>query len=131
MQLHELAIGTVIKLNEQLVEVIAPEGLEITSTILDEFTSFLLEHTQLPVAVLVNKKNPYTYTYEVQAKIGEFDFISGIAVLIYSRITEIATQSMLGTIAQPSYRTKFFWERESAINWLEQTLINEQLKVAR
>lgn len=131
MQSYQLKIGTVTKLDEQLVEIVAPEGLEVTIAILDEFTSFLLEHTQLPVAVLVNKKHPYTYTYEAQTKIGELEFISGIAIVIYSRITEIATQSMLGTIAQPSYPSKFFWDRDSAIHWLHSTLTSKPLSMAR
>lgn len=123
MQRHELQIGTIIILEDNLVEVVAPEGLEISIEILQEFRQFLRENTRYPVGLLVNKQNAYTYTYETQANIGDVDTIAGVALLVYSRVSEITTQSMLATITRPNYKTKFFWEREPAINWLKETIL--------
>jgi hypothetical protein len=122
MKRHELKIGTVIILEDNLVEVIAKEGLEITLEILREFRQFITDNTQHPVGLLVNKQHAYTYTYETQASIGNTDIISCVALLVYSRIAEITTYSMFSTIATPNYKTKFFWDRSSAINWLNETI---------
>ena len=114
-----LSFGLIKQHNKQLCEVIIDKGVEMDDAIIDEYHACLNAKYSGPLYLLVNKKNDYTYTFSAQQRLATLPNIKAIAVVVYRRSTEIATQALQNFQREIDWNLKIFHDRHEAIDWLE------------
>ena len=119
MDLHELPFAKIIILREDIAEVLINEGVEMDIKAVNHFHDFLLSHMRHPFSLLINKINHYSYDFAAQSKLGALKESSAIAVVAYSRITEISTESVASFPRDVKWNMKIFSNRDEALSWLE------------
>ena len=72
MDLHELSFAKIIILRDDIAEVMINDGIEMNPGMVDQYHDFLLSHLRSPFALLINKVNAYTYSFEAQQKLASF-----------------------------------------------------------
>ncbi len=118
MELHELPFAKIIILREDVAEVIINEGVQMDSAMVDRYHAFLLSHLRAPFSLLINKVNAYTYDFEAQKKLATLEEINVMAVVAYTRVTEIATETLASVPRAVEWKMKIFSDRDSALDWL-------------
>jgi hypothetical protein len=120
MQVHQLSFAQIHMLDNGVVETIVNNDVEISRAMLEEWAAFLRTHAPSAPLMLITKQHPYSYSFAAQLKVGELDFVRAVAVVNASRLSNIASQSVLAVLPfGPPWPVQFFSERESAIAWLE------------
>ena len=125
MELHELSFCKIIILREDIAEVIMNDGVEMDLDMVNQYHDFLLTHLTSPFSVLINRINSYTYNFDAQIKIGTLKELNAIAVVSYSRVTDIVSKGMASLPRNKEWNFKMFSTREEALTWA----ISEQDKL--
>lgn len=120
MNHHSLSFGQIIILQPDIAEVIIGDGIEMNESMVDDYHNFLIEHLVAPFSILVNKLNAYTYTFEAQLKLGTIPQIYSMAVVVYSHISEVATNSLSSMPRTTPWNLRTFHHRDQALSWLQQ-----------
>ncbi len=120
METHTLSFGVVNILQEDIAEVIINENVEFDIPMVEEYHAFLLSHLTAPFALLINKIYSYTYTGTAQLKIGDLPQIYAMAVVAYTKPTEIATRTLVQMPHDNAWNLKIFSTTTEAIAWLIQ-----------
>lgn len=126
MGISHFNFGQLIRLSEGVFEVIIDEGIEIDREMMNAYHAYFREHASGPFVVLVNRKNAYTYTIEVQQNIGHMPGVKAFAVLVYSRLNEISTQFVKSLPSNKNWNLEIFHDREEALGWLRLELRKHQ-----
>ncbi|MCA9954876.1 MAG: hypothetical protein H6657_24195 [Ardenticatenaceae bacterium] len=122
LESYALSFGQIIKLQDNLVEVIVDENVEFNMTMIHEYHSWLLANLKAPFAMLINKIHPYTYTFDAQISIGNLPEIKAMAVLSYSKITEESTNVLISMPRSNKWNIQVFQTRDEALDWLKDEL---------
>ncbi len=96
MNTLEFPFAKVLIRDVSLIEIIADEGVEINSDMIEQFHQLLLENFSPPIGILVNKINRYSYTFRAQIKLGDIHEVGAIAVVAYSQMSKKRTQAFIG-----------------------------------
>lgn len=119
MELHKLSFAKVIVIDQHVAEVIVNDGVEMTDEMVTEYHQFLLEHFTAPIKLLVNKINSYAYDFNAQLNLANLPEISAMAVVVYSRISEMATENLASnTLREEKWNIQIFNQRDEALHWL-------------
>ena len=118
MDVHELPFAKIIILREDIAEVIVDEGVQMDSAMVERYHGFLLSHLCAPFSLLINKLNSYTYDFEAQEKLATLEEINVMAVVAYSRVTELVTETLVSVPRVVEWNLRIFSNRESALHWL-------------
>ena len=122
MEQQRLSFTKIIKLDDNLIELIADEGVEIDIEMVKEFHDWCFKNLESSFGVLVNKKNSYTYTFEAQMKIGDYPDIIAISVITYSMISQTFTKLISQYPRKNKWNMEIFNDRETAIKWIKEEL---------
>lgn len=117
-----LSFGRIIKLQDNLAEVIVNKDVEFNTAMIDEYHTWLLENLSAPFALLINKINPYTYTFDAQLNIANLPGIRAMAILAYSRVTEESTNVLISMPRKNKWNVRQFHLRANALSWLNDEL---------
>ncbi|GAA0854492.1 hypothetical protein [Aliiglaciecola litoralis] len=116
-----LDFAKIIILRDDIAEIVVDEGVEMTSAMVDQYHTCLIENLLSPFSVLINKINTYTYDFQAQLKIGTIENIHAMAVVTYSRHAELATDVMDKTMPRENkWNMQLFSERNVALEWLKE-----------
>ena len=118
--------GQIIKLADDLAEVIVSEGMEVTAEMVDECGDLLEQHFRCPCRVLVNRKNSYHYNFDAQQRLADLESVSNVAILAYNRAGEITAKIVRLFPGKGTWRVNFFYDRGSALEWLDKKKAEEQ-----
>ena len=118
MTRHQLSFGTIDILQANIAEVIIDEGVEMTLSMVNDYHQFLKTHLQSPFALLINKVNPYSYTYEAQKVIATLTEIAVMAVVTYRDVTQAATEHLIQVPRDVAWNIQLFSDRSLALAWL-------------
>lgn len=119
--IYQLSFAKIIIIQPDIAEVIVNQGIEMNMTMVNEYHQFLLDHLQAPFCLLINKINDYTYDFEAQMNLANLEEINAMAVVSYSRTTEVSTNALAKqTFRESDWNLRIFTEREDALNWLRQ-----------
>ena len=118
MKSYELSFGTIIKLNNNLAEVIVDDGVEMNSSQVKEYHDFLSKNLKTPFYLLVNRIHSYTYTFEAQKLIVSFNKIKKLAVLLGTQGALMSTETLLNLNTNINWEIEWFRTREDALEWL-------------
>ncbi len=116
---YELSFGKVILIQDDIAEVIVDEGVEFDIVMVGEYHEFLIDHLKHPFSLLINKLHSYSYTFEAQQYLGDLTEINAMAVVSYTKASEITTKSLASMPKESTWDLKIFKKREIALKWLE------------
>lgn len=119
MDLYELPFAKIIILRDDIAEVIVNEGVQMTVGMVDQYHAFLLSHLQHPFSLLINKVNAYSYDFDAQEKLATLAEIRAMAVIVYNRVSRIATETLASFPRAVKWNLKIFSSRAEALEWLE------------
>ncbi|MCJ8318375.1 MAG: hypothetical protein MJK12_01995 [Colwellia sp.] len=92
----------------------------MTLAMVDQYHEFLLSHLVAPFSLLINKVNTYTYDFDAQVNLANLKEINAMAVVAYTRPTEIATEYLKSTVPHKiDWNLKIYSNRDEALNWLQ------------
>jgi len=114
-----LKMGRIIRLSDDIAEVIVDEGVVIDSDMVREYHTWIQENLNDPCMLLINKTHPYTYTFQAQKEIATLDQIQAMAVVVYNRISEVTTRDLASFPREHQWNIQIFDSRHDALLWLE------------
>ncbi|OOZ38079.1 hypothetical protein BOW53_16595 [Solemya pervernicosa gill symbiont] len=118
MDLYELPFAKIIILQDDIAEVMINDGVEIDMDMVHQYHEFLLSHLKAPFSLLINKINSYTYDFQAQLEIATIKEINVMAVVAYSRVTKVATETLASYPRNDEWKLKIFSGRDEALCWL-------------
>lgn len=118
MGVHRLSFADISILQNDIAEIVVDEGVEIDQLMVAEYHQFLLANLSAPFAVLVNRKNAYTYTFEAQKTLAAINEMNAIAVLAYNRLARLSTEAINNMPREVDWNMQLFSDRNEAFNWL-------------
>lgn len=126
----ELPFGQIIKLREDIAEVIINEGIEMDLNMVNQYHEWLLSHLKSPFSILVNKVNSYTYDFEAQMALGTLKEINVMAVVVYNNAAKFSTEDLASRPRIKDWNISIFSNREQALTWLKlnQEILTDQAK---
>ena len=118
MNTDTLSFAQIHILEDDIAEVIVNEGIEITLAMVGEYHDFLPKEMSHPFAVLINKKNAYTYTFDAQRHLWTLPEFRAIAILAYNDMTVKVTHGLISIQREISCTIKIFNQRDVGLQWL-------------
>ena len=120
MQTHRLSFCTITKIADDICEIVVDEGIEMDEGMVEEYHAFLLANLKAPFSLLINKENAYTYTFAAQKKLAMLDEINTMAVVVYSNISKLSTDTLAYSVPRETpWNIRIFEARDDALAWLE------------
>lgn len=123
VQTLQLSFATLYKLTDNIVEIIAKEGIEIDMPCVEEYHQALQHLFNGPFGILVNKVNQYSYGPGAMIRITSAPGLKAIAVVHYNHISLAATQTIHMLPQNRDKNLKKFWHRDAALDWLRGELV--------
>jgi hypothetical protein len=125
MKTTNLSFAEIRNIEPQICEVIINDGVEIDAVMLEECHDFLRSNTQLTSALLINKKNDYTYSFAAQQNLLDLPHIKAMAFVVYKDSTRRVVELLSHVPKDYPWNMKIFTEYEEAIAWLQNELSSE------
>jgi len=122
MRIYNLQFATIIPLADNIAEVIVRRDIEMDVPMVETYHEFLRDHFRAPFALLINKKYPYTYTFEAQQILISIPEIIATAALTYTPLSAEFTQSLIDQPRDKPWNAAVFGNREQALNWIHSQL---------
>jgi hypothetical protein len=125
---HRLSFGFFNVLANNIVEVTTDEGVEISLEMVEESSEFLRQHLTGDFAMLINRINNYTYSYEAQLSVGSYENLKAVAFVCYSAKSEQSTKKLQSNRSFDQWDYPIFsglelgWQQ--AQKWLENELLS-------
>lgn len=120
MESYKLSFGTILIIRNDLAEIIANEGILMDEIKVVELHDFLLDNLEASFSLLVNKKHPYSYTFQAQRKIAHLEGIKALAIIIGTSGALMSTETLLNINGNTYKKIKLFQDREEALIWLNE-----------
>jgi hypothetical protein len=127
---HRLSFGFYNIFENNVIEVTVDEGTEVTLEMVEECHDFIVSNMKGDFALLINRINNYTYTYEAQLSIGSHDGMKAMAFICYSKEAENVTKQLQGNRSFDQWNYPIFmgldlgWQQ--AHDWLVNELSKEE-----
>jgi hypothetical protein len=118
MNLYELSFAKIIVLRDDIAEVIINDAVVMNAAMVEQYHEFLRSILTSPFSLLINKINAYTYDFEAQLELATIGEINAMAVVAYSRITELTTESLASYPRSKKWNLQIFMNRNDALAWL-------------
>ncbi|WP_206485173.1 hypothetical protein [Thalassotalea sp. G2M2-11] len=128
---HRLSFAYYNILSDNIVEVVADEGVEVSLEMLEEGHDFINRHIDSDFGLLINRVNNYSYSYEAKLSVASYERLKAIGFVYYSEISKemIENLSQIRAFDRWNYRVfsglELGWQQ--AYQWLEQQLIAQQV----
>ncbi len=120
MSLIRMGFGKILKLNDYFAEVFIDEGVELSKAQIETYHATLSQTLAPPFCLLINQINSYTYSFEAQQELGNYEGLKSKAVLSYTESSKKTMQLLKET--QPrlaKLNMEIFSERSEALTWLK------------
>ena len=118
MDLYELSYAKIIILQEDIAEVIINDAVVMNAAMVKQYHEFLRSNLTSPFSLLINKINSYTYDFDAQTELATIAEINAMAVVVYNRITELATESLASYPRSKKWNLEIYLNRNDALAWL-------------
>lgn len=117
-----LSFCKIIPRTENITEVIIDNDVEVNDEMVDEYHAWLDAHHDGDFAILVNKTNRYTYTFNAQLRLGKIEKMKLAAFLVRDSAGETAVKAMMGIKSRRQMPNNIFYDHAEALNWLQQNI---------
>jgi hypothetical protein len=91
---HRLSFGFYNIFPNNVIEVTADEGIEMTLEMVEECHDFMNDNVEGDFALLINRIHNYTYTYEAQLSIASYEGLKALAFVCYSDKSLLVTKQL-------------------------------------
>ena len=118
MNLYELSFAKIIVLQDDIAEVIINDAVVMNTAMVEQYHEFLRSILTSPFSLLINKINSYTYDFDAQIGLATIAEINAMAVVAYSRITELTTETLASYPRSKKWNLQIFMNRNDALAWL-------------
>ena len=122
------SFGQINLIAPNIAEVIINNNIEITLEIVDEYDALMAKHFTQNYALLVNRINSYSFSYEALLCVASAQNLKALALINYRAENEQQTQNLKSARHMDNLNIKEFsgleLGRENAIKWLNQQLAN-------
>jgi len=118
MLVQKLSFGKVTLIYDDIAEVVANDGVEVTIEMIGEFHEFLINQMSRPFMLLINKRNSYSFTLEAQRYLYSLPDLYAVAVIAYNKASEETAKGILNFSPPELFQSKVFADRSSALEWL-------------
>lgn len=124
---HRLSFGFFNIFANNIIEVTVDENIEMTLEMVEECHEFINKHVVDDFAMLINRINNYTYTYEAQLSIASHEGLKAMAFVCYSEKSELVTKQLQDSRSFDQWQHPIFsglelgWQQ--AYQWLESELL--------
>lgn len=119
MESYHLPFAEIIIIRADIAEIIINEGIEMNISMVKQYHEFLLAHLIAPFSLLINKINPYTYTFDAQLELATLEEINAMAVVAYNNGTSTTTHYLSTLPRKVEWNMSQFTNRSEALRWLE------------
>ncbi len=122
MEQYTLSFCKLIKHNESFLEAIIDNGFDIGIEHANEANQLLNSLFKEPNGVLVDVRNYFSFSYEGRVTIENTKLEKKVAFLAHRKRSEVALRSVthMQKAGFPEKELKIFYDRESAMKWLEE-----------
>ena len=123
---HRLSFGFYNIFANNIIEITADEGIEMTLEMVEESHEFVNENVEGDFALLINRINNYSYTYEAKLSVASFEGLKALAFVCYSEKSVVVTNKLQECRSVDQWRYPVFlglelgWQQ--AYQWLENEL---------
>lgn len=123
---HRLSFGFFNIFAKNIIEVTVDESTEMTLEMVEECHQFMDKYVEGDFAMLINRINNYTYTYEAQLSIASYQGLKALAFVCYSEESERVTKQLQESRSFDQWHYPMFsglelgWQQ--AYQWLENEL---------
>ncbi|MEC4726073.1 hypothetical protein HWQ46_10990 [Shewanella sp. D64] len=126
--MKRLSFGcTINHLDCDIAEVIVDSGVELGIEMVEELDNYLSHFYPGDFALLINKQNQYSYTFEAELCLASLEHQRALAILYHDRQNEHIPPQLNQRVALDDINIKIFPATKlgitSAINWLKDILI--------
>jgi len=116
-QLQELDYCTIFHVGENIYELVFHPEIEVTRENIIEITG-ILEEEESPRYLLVNKKYPFSYSFEAILEIYKTTIFDAVAVIALTSSSRIPMDFFLSPKNRNKTTLKYFVNFDQAIDWL-------------
>ena len=114
--------GEIYWLQTHLIEAVPRRGVELNAQHIEELYTYLTEASRGYCALLINRKNDYSLTFDAHTKVADHSGLIAIAYLTYSVSSAQVAEYTAKLAHYAQCPIKVFMNRESALTWLEECL---------
>ncbi len=122
------SFGQINLLTTNIAEVIINDKIEVTLEIVDEYDALMAKHFAINYAILVNRINSYSFSYEALLCVASAQNLKALALINYRAENAQQTQNLKTIRHMDNLNIKEFsgldLGRENAIKWLNEQLEN-------
>ncbi|MFK7845281.1 MAG: hypothetical protein AB8G77_08270 [Rhodothermales bacterium] len=115
----QLQFGVIKMLNANLAEVFINKGIAVDLDMMIECEDVLDKLMPGPYGLLLNEKETHTFTPEAESYFSEMKDMHAMAVVVYTKFTDIANKYLKSFHEDVNWNLKVFYDREKALEWLE------------
>lgn len=119
MTTHRLSFCNATLLAPDIAEIIIDGDVEVDADMLVEYHSWIRNHLPDPCFLLINKVNPYTYTFKAQMEMADPLRIKAMATVVYSEASFETTELLLSLPRERPWNLQIFTDRDAALMWLK------------
>lgn len=120
MELYELPFVKIIKIDDDIAEVIVNDGVDYDMQMAEQYEKWITDNMADPCYIMVNRVNSYSYSFEVQQRLGSIRQIRAIALVAYTRTSHMAAKALSERLTLTPRDSRIFDNREDALQWLAQ-----------
>ncbi|WP_286234660.1 hypothetical protein [Thalassotalea sediminis] len=130
---HRLSFGQFNLLSNNVVEVVVDEGIVMDLDMVEECHNFILSRFTDEFAMLVNKVNHYSYSFEAKLSVASYEHLKAIAFVYYSPEGQEISNNLQAVRAMDKWNCRAFsglelgWQQ--AYDWLQHELQTTKAKV--
>ncbi len=116
--IFKLGFCTIVVISENTAELLFNEGVEVSSSMVEQTLGVLRSALSAPFCLLVNERSSHSYDFQAQTAAGAIPDLLALAMVSYSPQTDIATDSLTRLPRQTDWPMAVFPNREDALAWL-------------
>lgn len=114
--------GVVHWLEDHLIEVVPKQGIEVSGDDLAFIYQGILERSQGYCALLINRENDYSLTFDAHQQLGNAEGLVASAYLVYSEASAQVAEYNAKLAHASRCPIAVFQSRKQAIAWLKEHL---------
>ena len=115
MEQVRLSFADLFYVSDDIVEVLADEGINITVEMYKELLDTIGRHDPVPTKLLANRKNSYSFSFQAMQFANNSNALEAVAVVEHSFASRLISR-----FAKPRhYQMKSFEKRDDAVVWLQ------------
>jgi hypothetical protein len=109
--------------DDGIVEFEIADGINVDAEMVKELTDLAEEKIHEPFAILSNRINSYSLSFEAMTQIAHYENIAALAIIVHSSKSQLMVETQNFFISKLKKKPiKIFGEADSAVEWLHNEL---------